>query len=229
MMRWWCIPILMVLAWFAFTLSPLWSLYDLARAVQARDVGYVERHVNFRTLRQSLIRQAASAASSARTEPGADAEAPRERQRLVDAAAALAEPLTESLLTPGTVIDLLDDGIPQSLHLGGSRSGAPDPAVREAAEGRPLGLRIDTVLRLVPYYFASEMRGFRTVVIAVPPEASRARQFRVRLRLRNWSWRLVEIDLTDDLRERIADKLSRIKGREGGGPDGGAPPGRAVR
>ncbi|MFD1300196.1 DUF2939 domain-containing protein [Methylobacterium marchantiae] len=211
-MRLWWIPISLVLAWFLYTLTPFWMLYDLARAVQTRDVGYVERHVNFRTLRQSMIRQAAAAATQARGEPGAEVEVPKERQRLVEAAAALAEPLTESLVTAQSVIDLLDDGIPQTLDLGPF---PPDSDSSTAEPGAPsaYGLKIDTLTRLIPYYLASDMRGFRTVVIAVPPEAPRSQQFRLRLRLRGWSWRLVEIELTSDLRARIASKATRLRSR----------------
>lgn len=202
-MRWWSIPILLALAWFAFTLTPFWALYDLARAVQGGDVGYVERHVNFRTLRLSVIRQAAAAAQSG-AELAPDAE-PRERQRLLDAAVVLAVPLAETLVTPRTVIDLLDDGMPQSLDFArdGEAPGDPAPSGADAP-----GLRIDALRRLVPYYLTSEMRGFRTVVIGVPPSAPRARQFRIRLRLRGWTWRLIDIELTGELRERIARKLS---------------------
>ena len=120
MTRLWWIPVSLVLAWFVYTLTPFWMLYDLARAVQARDVGYVERHVNFRTLRQSMIRQVSAAAAQPRGEAGAEVPLSPDKQRLIEAAAALAEPLTESLVTAQSVIDLLDDGIPQSLDLGPS-------------------------------------------------------------------------------------------------------------
>ncbi|WP_019905536.1 DUF2939 domain-containing protein [Methylobacterium sp. 77] len=206
-----------MLAWFTYTLTPFWMLYDLARAVQARDVGYVERHVNFRTLRQSMIRQAASAATQTRGEPGEEVEVPKDRQRLVEAAAALAEPLAESLVTARSVIDLLDDGIPQSLDLAPLAANAPGSTAEPV--GAASGLRIETITRLIPYYFASEMRGFRTVVIAVPPEAPRAQQFRLRLRLRGWSWRLVEIELTSDLRARIASKAARSRNRSDQGQE----------
>jgi hypothetical protein len=62
---------------------------------------------------------------------------------------------------------------------------------------------------LIPFYLASEMRGFRTVVVGVPPEASRERRLRVRLRLRNWTWRVVDIELNDELRARIAQTFAR--------------------
>lgn len=215
MTRLWWIPVSLVLAWFVYTLTPFWMLYDLARAVQARDVGYVERHVNFRTLRQSMIRQVSAAAAQPRGEAGAEVTLSPDRQRLIEAAAALAEPLTESLVTAQSVIDLLDDGIPQSLDLGPLGSGSKAEHGSDAA-----GLKIETIFRLVPYYFASDMRGFRALVIAVPPEAPRAQRFRLRLRLRGWSWRLVEIELPSELRNRIADKVARARKR----PDQDAEP-----
>jgi hypothetical protein len=197
-MRWWSIPILLVLAWFAFTLTPLWALYDLARAVQAHDTDYIARHVNFHSLRRSVIRQAVAAAQA--RDPAAPDVEPRERQRLSEAAAALAIPIAEALVTPATVVDLLDDGWPQSVELGLEASGV------KSGGG---GLRIENLRRLIPFYLASEMRGFRTVVVGVPPEASRQRRLRIRLRLRAWTWRIVDIELNDELRERIAQTFAR--------------------
>lgn len=202
-MRWWSIPILLALGWFTFTLTPFWALYGLAGAVAAGDAGYIERHVNFRTLRLSLVRQSAAAVRTG--EDAAPGGEPRGRQRLAEAAVALAVPLAETLVTPQTVIDLLDDGWPQSFDA------RPDVSARgaDAASASAPGLRIDRLSRLLPYYLQSEMRGFRTVVIGVPPDAPRAQQFRVRLRLRGWVWRLVDIELTEELRDRIAQKLAQ--------------------
>ncbi|WP_336488181.1 DUF2939 domain-containing protein [Methylobacterium nigriterrae] len=195
-MRWWSIPILLALGWFAFTLTPFWALYDLARAVEARDVDYVDRHVNFRTLRLSLVRQTTAAARDAISgDPNLE---PRERQTLNDAATALALALAETMVTAKTVVDLLDDGWPETLDV-------PRPASATPATG----LHIGSLSRLVPYYLHSEMRGFRTVVIAVPPEAPRSRQLRIRLRMRGWVWRLVDIEVTEELRAEMAQKLAR--------------------
>lgn len=213
-MRWWSIPVVLALAWFVFTLTPFWALYDLARAVQAHDAAYVERHVNFRTLRLSVIRQVAAAAQARGDTDGTE---PRERQRVTDALVALAIPIAESLVTPRTVVDLLDDGWPQSIDLGSPEAGSgeaspvtpSDVAPSERRESGKPGLHVENLHRLVPFYLSSQMRGFRTVVIPVPPEATRARQFRLRLRLRGWTWRLVDIELPEDLRGRIAQKLAR--------------------
>ncbi|GJE10504.1 MULTISPECIES: DUF2939 domain-containing protein [Methylobacterium] len=198
-MRWLAIPLALALAWLAFTLSPLWSLYDLAQAVRRHDAAYVESHVNFRTLRLSLVRQI-TAAMRVAAETDTDLE-PRDRQRLNDAAYGLALALSETMVTPETVIDLLANGWPDKLD------------VERPAGARPEGLAIRNLGRLMPYYAALEMRGFRAVVIPIPPEAPRAERTRIRLRLRGLSWRLVDIEMADMLREQIAAKLGRALAR----------------
>ncbi len=192
-MRWWLIPLLAVAAWFAYTLTPFWSLYGFAAAVQAGDAAAIEQRVNFRTLRLSLARQISAAVKA-----DSNALDPRERQRIADAAAAVALPIMESALTPQAVIDLLDDGWPQGADL----------AAPTNRHERRDGLRIPDLGRLLRYYVSSDMRGFRSVVIPVPPDHPRHEQFRIRLRLRDWGWRLVDIELSDDLRRRIAEKAA---------------------
>ena len=211
-MRWWSIPLLAALAWLAYTLTPFWSLYEFARAVQAGDVAAVEQRVNFRTLRLSLARQVSD---TIRAEAAAE---PRERQRVSDAAAALALPVAEALVTPRNVVDLLDDGWPQALDL-------PEATTRHE---RRDGLRIPDLGRALRYYLASDMRGFRAVVIPVPPDRPRAEQFRIRMRLHDWGWRLVDIELSEDLRGRIAERIAagmaRLReksGQEKGGQEKG--------
>lgn len=198
-MRWLAIPLGIALAWLAFTVSPLWSLYDLAQAVRRHDAAYVENHVNFRTLRLSLVRQITGAMRTA-SETDTNLE-PRDRQRLNDAAYGLALALSETMVTPDTVMDLLANGWPDKLD------------VERPPGTRPEGLAIRSLGRLMPYYAASEMRGFRAVVIPIPPDAPRAERTRIRLRLRGLTWRLVDIEMADTLREQIAAKLGRALAR----------------
>ncbi|TXN23425.1 DUF2939 domain-containing protein [Methylobacterium sp. WL30] len=198
-MRWWVFPLVAVLGWFAFTLTPLWTLYDFARAVRAHDVAFVQQHANFRTLRLSLVRQTTAALRLASdNDPTLDA---KDRQRLNEAAVGVALALAESMVTPETVLDLLDDGWPQSLDIP-----RPDGV-------KPSGLRLDRIGRVFPFWIASEMRGFRTAVIAIPPDAPRAQQLRVRLRLRGWTWRLVDIEVAEALRDQMAQRLGRTLAR----------------
>lgn len=210
-MRWWSIPIGLALGWFLFTLTPFWALYDLARAVQAGDASYVERHVNFRTLRFSLTQQLTAALRTGSTEAS-----PKERQRLADTATILAMPLAEALVTPQMVVDLLDDGWPQSLDLAN-----PSPETSRAHDG----LSVSDLRRLGAFYVQSEMRGFRTVVMSVPPGRAPAKQFKIRMRLRGWQWHLIEIELNPALRERIANAVARASRPRNNGPKPGeAPP-----
>lgn len=205
MKRWLAIPLAIAIAWILFTLSPLWTLYHFADAVRRHDTTYVETRVNFRTLRLSLVRQIVAAVRAA-TDSDPDLDI-RERQRLNDAAYGLALALAESLVTPDTVIDLLDDGWPQKLDL------------RKPDGAQPSGLAIRNIGRLMSYYAASEMRGFRAVVIPIPPEGPRGHRTRIRLRLRGLTWRLVDIEMAESLREEIAAKLARalVKARIGAG------------
>lgn len=205
MKRWLAIPLAIAIAWVLFTLSPLWSLYTLADAVRRHDTAYVESHVNFRTLRLSLVRQIVGAVRIA-TDADDDLD-PRDRQRLNEAAYGLALALAESLVTPDTVIDLLDDGWPEKLDL----KKPEDVTLR--------GLSIRGLGKLTSYYGAAEMRGFRAVVIPIPPEGPRAERTRIRLRLRGLTWRLVDIEMADALRAEIAAKLARalVKARIGVG------------
>jgi hypothetical protein len=188
------VVVALVLAWTLFALSPFYALYRLAGAVQARDAQAVAARVNFRTLRVSLTRQALAAvieAAAARR----DLE-PRDRQLVIDAAGAFVEPLIASLVTPETVVDLLDDGWPQSLAL----------PPREGRGGGLPGPAIGTFLRLA---LASESRGFRGIVVPVPPDRPRAEQLRLRLRLSGTTWRLIEIEVPSELRERLTQRLIR--------------------
>ena len=198
-MRWLAVLFGLALAWLAFTMSPLWSLYDLAQAVRRHDTAYIESHVNFRTLRLSLVRQITAAMRTA-SEKDPDIE-PRDRQRLGDAAYGLALALSETMITPDTVIDLLANGWPDKLDL------------ERPADTRPEGLAIRSFGRLLPYYTALEMRGFRAVVIPIPPDAPRGQRTRIRLRLRGLSWRLVDIEMADMLRDQIAMKLGKAMAR----------------
>lgn len=184
----------LALGWIAFALSPFVALYRLSSAVQARDARALAARVNFRTLRVSLTRQALAAVLEAAT-ARRDLD-PRDRQLVVDAAGALVEPLIASLVTPETVLDLLDDGWPQSIALPPRETrggGLPQPSFGQFA-------------RLV---FGAESRGFRGVVVPVPPERPRAEQLRLRLRLSGASWRLIEIEVPAELRERLTQRLVR--------------------
>ncbi|AWN54082.1 DUF2939 domain-containing protein [Methylobacterium sp. 17Sr1-1] len=213
MTRWWLAGLVVVLLWVAYGISPYVALYRLSQAVQAHDAAAVAQRVNFRTLRLSLTKQALAAAVdgiSARRDLS-----PRERTILTEASGALAEPLVESLVTPETLIDLLDDGWPVRAGLardGGARETAPGDttATSPAApkDRNALGLHASTLSQLFALFRSAEPRGFRGMVVSYPPDRPIENRFRLRLRLRGWTWRLVDLELPGALRERISQRLT---------------------
>jgi hypothetical protein len=214
MMRWWLTGLAVLLLWVAYGISPYVALYQLSRAVQAHDTAAVAQRVNFRTLRLSLTKQALAAAVDA-IAARRDLSA-RERTILTEASGALAEPLVESLVTPETLIDLLDDGWPVRAGLtrdggaGEAASGTPDTSQgSDTPRGRDgLGFHASTVGQLLALFRSAEPRGFRGMVVSYPPDRPLENRFRLRLRLRGWTWRVVDLELPGSLRERISQRLT---------------------
>ncbi|ACA18575.1 conserved hypothetical protein [Methylobacterium sp. 4-46] len=202
-MRWWCLFLALVLLWLGYSLSPYLALYRLSEAVRTNDLPAVTQRVNFRTLRLSLSRQATAAALEA-IEARPDLS-PRDRQMLTDAVAGLVEPVVGSLVTPEMLMDLLDDGWPERLGIA-RPDGAAGPGRGSQDRGLP-GRRVSDLLALAR---TAEMRGFRGVVFSFPPDRPRASQYRLRLRLRGFTWRVVDLELPADLRDRISQKLVRL-------------------
>ncbi|MFE1601266.1 DUF2939 domain-containing protein [Methylobacterium sp. ID0610] len=203
-MRWWCLLAGLVLAWFAYSLSPYFALYRLSEAVRMRDVAAVSQRVNVRTLRLSLSRQATAAALAA-IESKPDLSS-RDRQILTEAVAGLVEPVVGALVTPEVLVDLLGDGSSERLGVAPAQGAAEE-------SGRGHGLSARTLPDLVALARTAEMRGFRGVVFSYPPGHPRAEQVRLRLRLRGFTWRVVDLELPAALRERISQKLVRLPGR----------------
>lgn len=193
MLRWslW-IGTALAFLWLVYCVSPYVALYRFERAVQAHDAAAVQRRVNLRALRFSLTKQVANAVVEAGAR-GHQLDA-QNRQMAVGAAIAIAEPLVARLLTPETIIDLLDDGWPQDL--------APDGAPTMG------GLQIRSPSQVWRFFTRSEGRGFRNVVVTFPPRARPEAQFRLKLRLGGWTWRITEIELPTVLRERLVRELA---------------------
>lgn len=179
--------------WIVFSLSPLVSLYNLERAVQANDIEGVRRRLNLRALRLSLLRQTVQAALD--TAKGRDLEA-GSRQAVTEAAMAFAEPLVAGLVTPESISELIRTGWAERV-----------PPERRAGAA---GFRIGSAARLWSFYVHSEWRGFRTYVLAYPLHRPPDGQYRLRLRLSHGTWRLVDVELPADLRRQLVDEFEQV-------------------
>jgi hypothetical protein len=218
-MRWtFRIAAALALAWLLFLASPFVALHGLGRAVAARDVEAVRERVNFRALRLSLMRQVLNVALEER---GGRSLGATERQLAADAAATVADPIVSQLLTPEAVIELLNGGWPREDADGGTASTAGSLAAA-APGGVARAMRVVSPGSAWRLFRQSELRGFRNMLVRLPPNAAADQQFRLRLRLVRTTWRLVGIELPEaPLRRLVRERIPARRG-DGGKPE--APP-----
>jgi hypothetical protein len=191
-MRWTLrISFLLLLAWAIFLVSPFVALYDLSKAVQAKDIERITERVNFNALRVSLAHQILGEFLKTQNIGGLD------EQVAAKAGTATLNPVLEELITPQAVIDLLDDGQLQQATAGGSA-----PLIR--LEPGSLG-------KLWRTFILSESQGFRAISIPVPVDEPKDKQFKVTMRLSGTTWRLTGIDLPAPLREELIKRAAAAK------------------
>ena len=201
----WLLRSLVVLAfaWVVFILSPYVALYRLAKAVQAKDIAAITERVNFSAVRISLSRQIASA--YAKATGAVKQESSPMGQVAVSAGTAVIDPLIAPYMTPEAIIDLLTKGAPDTAPKG-EPDAAPPPSL-----GGGLQLFDLSLVRFKELYFASESRGSRGFVVALPPGQPPEERFRLIFRLtgpsRGFTWRLVGLELPARLRDRLVQQL----------------------
>jgi hypothetical protein len=187
-MRWTLrISFLLFLAWIIFMVSPFVALYDLSKAVQARDVTRITERVNFNALRVSLARQILGEYLQSQDLNGLDP------QVAARAGTATLNPVLEELITPQAVIDLLEDG-----QLQQEAGGTASPVTFNPASFR-------TAWRT---FIASESQGFRSITIPLPVDEPKDKQFRVTMRLRGTTWRLSGVELPEGLKEELIKRAA---------------------
>jgi hypothetical protein len=182
--------------WIAYAVSPYVALYRLALAVEARDFDTLREAVNLRAVRISLARQLVPEYLKA-IERERELR-PADRDLAVAVGASVADPLIAQLLSPEALIDLLEDGWPQSV--------APEKPENFTH------FDIDALTRFGRLLVASETRGFRAFTVTLPEHGKPEEQFRLRLRFRQLGWRVTGIDLPLSLRRSLIRQLPKIGG-----------------
>ena len=167
----------------AYVAWPFASLYEVVRAAQAGDAARIEQRVDFPALRRSLVAQLI------------EAHARLSGKRLdrsgltVGIASGFASPLVEQLVSPATLAEIMRNGWPNKM--------LPDkPAGVEGLDSNTLG----NVWQL---YLNSDY-GIGEARFSVPVNRPKEKQFRVRLALSGWTWKLSGLDLPWELQERLA-------------------------
>ena len=174
----------------AYWAWPFFGLHALEADLQARDAAALSNQVDAARLRQSLGEQIVVAYDSARAGRlgalGDDAT--------IAADAAIAEPLIAQLVNAENLLALFNGGtVPTDSGWIGLDIGELPVA------------SLDAALRAWPGsdYWADHFS------IALPAGAEPAEQFRLRMQLLQWRWKLTGIDLPEKMRERFAQDLAR--------------------
>jgi hypothetical protein len=193
-MRWTLrISFLLFLAWAIFMVSPFVALYDLSKAVEARDVARITERVNFNALRVSLARQILGEYLKTQDLDGLG------QQAAAQAGTAVLNPVLEELITPQAVIDLLEDG--QLQQAAGTLSGN--------GIFSPIGFDAQSLGKAWRTFILSESQGFRAITIPLPVDEPKERQFKITLRLRGTTWRLTGIELPEPLKEELIKRAAK--------------------
>ncbi len=186
------ILVALILVGAIYVLSPYVALYRLARAIDAKDVAAIEQRVNFPAVRISLAKQlipaylvAAGRASELKGTRG---------QAVVGIGATIADPLIARYLSPAALAELLDD----------PRLGAGKPRVGGDGGG---GVGLTSLREAWLLFVTAQSRGFRAISFALPVDRPTGEQFRLQLRIRNFGWRLVGIELPPPLLDRLVQEL----------------------
>jgi len=162
---------------------PFGSLYQVVRAAETGDAATISQRIDFEALRRSLVAQLI------------EAHARLTGRRLdrsgltVGIASSFASPLIEQLISPEMLAEIMRQGWPKQML--GDR-----PAGIEGIESNALG----NVWQL---YLQSDY-GIGEARFAVPVNRPKEKQFRIRLALSGWTWKLAGLDLPWELQERLA-------------------------
>jgi Protein of unknown function (DUF2939) len=178
--------VVLALLWIGYLAWPVYGLFVLIRAVETRDVGAVTNIVYFDAVRVSLTNQVVDAyLRHAQIEIG-----PLRRNI---AAAAIANPVVERLVSAEAVSQLLSAGWPTPI--------LPAPP-------GTMGITTDTI-GTIWQVFANSQYGFGRFEVAAPAGLPRQRRFRLQFRLLQWRWRLVGIIVPEHIVNLLADELAK--------------------
>jgi hypothetical protein len=176
------------LVWIGYMAWPVYDLLVLVRAIETRDVEKVVRHVYFDAVRISLTNQVVDAyvrRTGIQIGP----------LRRNIAAAAIANPVVEKLISPEALSQLLTVGWPVTV-------------VPDGAPPGTIGITTNTIGTIWQIFGNSEY-GFGRFEVAVPAAVPPQHRFHLEFRLLQWHWRLVGITLPENIQNLLADELAK--------------------
>lgn len=175
-----------------YTVWPFIDLYRLGKAVERRDLAAINGRIAFPTVQASVTRQVL--ATYLRI-TGKDARlSSLGRDVVVGLGTSAAQPAITERVTAERVLALFAEG--WDVTMPGGLSGRIELAPRGLGEAWNV-------------YTRSEYR-FDDFYVLLPPDVPSKQQFRLRLRLVQWTWKLYELELPEDLRIRLAEEAIKV-------------------
>ena len=176
------------LVWLGYIAWPLYDLTALVRAIDARDVSTLARHVHFDRVRASLTQQIVSAfVQMSGVQPGLVTE------QAVVVGISIADPLITKLVSPEALSELLAVGWPVAV--------VPDPP-----PSGTVGISTDTLGTALQIFVASHY-GIGRFEVSAPTVLPPANRFRLTFHLLSWRWRLVGITVPENVRNLLANEV----------------------
>ena len=175
------------LAWVGYVAWPLYDLYVLVRAFEARDVDAVKAYVYFDSVRRSLADQIVAAyvrRSGVQVNPLV--------QGIAGSAFAIADPIVAKVISPEALSEFLTTGWPVTV-----RPDVPQDAVRLSRKTLGNAWQI----------FAASEYGLARFNVSLPRELSRPQRFGLEFKLLQWRWRLTGLILPESIQNVLADEL----------------------
>ena len=169
---------------------PFFGLYGLVRAIETRDVAGVTERVDLASVQRSLVDQLVRTYLQA---TGRDRLNPLAQNFVSGAAATAIEPIIARLLSPAALVDLLRNGWPVDLSVGGRQAGFSGVSSNN----------VGTVWQL----YVNSRYGLGRFQAFVPAELPQPQRFGLNLRLSNWTWKLDGVELPETLRLAIVQEI----------------------
>jgi len=182
-MRWIVVIILALIGLLTvYTVWPIYDLYRLASAVETRNPALLRELIDFSSLRVSLIKQVL------------DADRKRADKFVVRESLATGIGWAKTFNTE-RLLDLLSKGTVST-----------DPALRAGLAAPFAPNSLGSAWQI---WLNSDYSG-RTFYVTVPVDEPSDKRFRIRLRLVQWGWKLLALDLPESTKMHLVQELARV-------------------
>jgi Protein of unknown function (DUF2939) len=184
------LTVLFVLCTGWFFISPLLGLSGLANTVASGDPAKLRESVDFTRLGQSMTPQIVWTYLE---KTGRSKVLGRMASSLIASGSiSIADPILSELLTPASVMGLLNTGRLGNVHISSAVPPLPNGDIGSLWSA-----------------FQDGEYGIGNFHVRLPASVSSGDQYRMRLELLDWQWKLVGIDLPQPIKDQLADELVR--------------------